>query len=132
MVTLEWEIIRPETVDINGRTVAVAGLSSNGLKTYLTLTPKALPSTLDFHLNMGLPDSIDTENPDVDIYKGLCVEAVLASEEAVQRRELSEAELESGMKPEQAEVLKDEDGNPIKAYYPNILTICGRSKNQVA
>lgn len=139
-LTLEWEIVLPETVQIGDRTLTVAGQT---FKQYFPTfkvdeagnrdeeaSKKAIGRLLSFLGNIGIPnDEIDDENPDVAI-EGLIVDFILQGKANTSMR-LATAE-EKEQKPGiQYVPITDENGKPITTYQTNVKDVCGRSSAKV-
>jgi hypothetical protein len=71
MLTLKCEIIKPQTVEAEGRNVTTAGRTFN---VYLSFSEKAAArtlTTLEKLLDKSLPDEVDTEDIKIDAVKTL-------------------------------------------------------------
>jgi hypothetical protein len=116
MVTLRCEIVKPETVVIQGRTYALDSLEVNywfPIKVYdertgevlVPETKKAQGKYKDFLKKLELPSDFDDENPDIsEFQKGLMFSAMLDSREKVAQRRGEDGKYEQ---------LKDDDGKKI-------------------
>jgi hypothetical protein len=86
MITLRWEVKRPEKVTLaDGKVVNVAGLQ---VRQPFFLTPKAIGRLVAFRKLMGLPAleaQFDELNPSVQEYKGLGAEAILRGTQTTQK-----------------------------------------------
>lgn len=122
MITLEWEVAgKPEEdgslsqeVVRDGKKYNIAGLRAS--RTYLTLVPgPALNMLMDFHEAAGLPEEVDETAPDLSIYEGLAMTAIVDDDESKAMREPTDEEREAG----QTELvpIRDDDGKEIVRRY---------------
>lgn len=124
-IVIEVEIYSPATVTISGSEYNVAGKWS---KEYLPLTEKGWWKTEETMRKLGLnPASLDKQNPDTDQFVGKTCHAIWESEEWVERKDLSPEQVAAGMKPEEADPIKDGDGNAIKGYRTVLAKIVGKT-----
>ena len=78
-ILLNCEIIEPQVKVFDGVTYDLTGIN---IPYYLMMdTPEGLGAILALHKTLGLPDELDTDNPNVEIYSGLCFESILDSNE---------------------------------------------------
>jgi hypothetical protein len=101
MVVMQWELVAPESVEIDGNNVRIAGLQ---FRDYLSFSDKAMDITLrrikGLHKALGLSSAFDTDNPDVDQYAGLAADVTLETEQQAQTTDDGSPVL-------------DGDGNPV-------------------
>jgi hypothetical protein len=139
MITLEWEVVgKPEqdgtvspTIERNGQKWQVAGLRVS--KTYLTLTPKNAERVIEFYEKfLGIQDPVvDETNPDMTPFKtGFMIEAIISSEESVQRYEATEEERAAGKY--YGEPILDGEGNQIKTQYLTLGMMLKRFVGEVS
>lgn len=131
MITLSFEIVcdaqGSETVILpNGQTGMVAGIE---MDYYLTLTDKTAARIADFHELIGKPlKSIDKENPDLSIYDGLVLDAILRGEEQVSCKDATPEEKAAGKR---GVPILDAQGKQVKSYRASIQRILGLSAHVV-
>jgi hypothetical protein len=123
MITLEWELmgVRNEAnkdqidtaINRGGQEYNLAGLSVRS--TYHTLTKEAAryfaPVWAKF---TGRPESefsVDPGNPDLSIYKGLAMSAVVKAVKTFKRKQLTDEDKAAGKT--EGDIVKDEDGNAL-------------------
>ncbi len=121
MITREWEIVLPETINIDGKNYTVAGTV---VKQYLTLeTPgdatksdKQIVRFMDDLKKLGCPnwDEVDTENPPL-FAEGKVAQIICDSDEYSPMEAQSDEQKAAGEKPQPITM---EDGTPIKRYRP--------------
>lgn len=145
MVTLEAEIVSPETIvsPFTGETLEIAGAKVK--PTYMSLqvkdpdtgeidtkgTQAAIDRYADYMKRCGLDvpkEGIDNENP-VMGFKGKVVDVILDSEEFIQRTTPTPEQKAAG-KP--GDEIKGQDGKPIKSYKPFIAQVLGPSSVDVS
>lgn len=135
MITLEFEVDRPEEVEIGGEQFNVAGVKVQPAY-YTTRNPNdsekeanAQKRVNELYSLFGLDNSvIDFDNPSLG-FKGKLVHARLYSEERVQRKTPTAAQIaeakKTGKQPE-GDVLKHPiTGIPQVSYFPKIGEIFG-------
>lgn len=137
MITLEWEIIHPESVTINGEVKNIMGVKpgSSYFPTIVLAEDKsrnnaksdaALARLRDFRKAVDLPaDEIDDENPTLD-YKGICVDAVCSAEEYKLHKEPTAEQLARGQR--QGDPMTDASGKPLVGYRIKVDNILGKSQ----
>lgn len=144
MVTLNAEIVHPETIvsPFTGETLEIAGaklkpvyLSLQSKKEDGTIDTKATQEAInrytDYMSKCGLSvpeEGIDPENP-VMGFKGLVVDAILDSEEFVQRATPTPEQRAAGQPGDE---IKGPDNQSLKSYKPFISMILGPSKVDVS
>ena len=103
MIVLQWELVAPESVDIDGNSVRIAGLQ---FREYWAFAERAMDITLKkmkkLHKVLNLPSSIDTDNPNVDQYAGLAADITLITEQ-------------QDMKSDDGTVIVNDDGEPVQS-----------------
>ncbi len=83
MIMVQWEIVAPEAIEAeDGKTLRIAGLQ---FRDYLSFSEKAQEITYrrikGLHKALELPMEFDSDNPDVEQYKGLAADVTLATEQ---------------------------------------------------
>jgi hypothetical protein len=123
MITLEWELLgvrnkdNKDVIDTQivsgGQTYVLAGL--NVRPTYHTLTKEAARYFAPIWAKFtGQPESefkVDPENPDLTIYKGLVMSAVIKANKTDKRKPLTDEDKKAGKT--QGDIVVDEDGKPL-------------------
>ena len=101
MIMMQWELVAPESVEVDGNNVRIAGLQ---FRDYLSFSDKAMDITLrrikSLHKALELSPSIDTADPDVDQYAGLAADVTLETEQQAQTTD-------------DGSPVTDSDGNPV-------------------
>lgn len=144
MVTLEAEIVSPETVvsPYTGETLEIVGAKvkpvymslqskdANG-KVDMKGTQDAIDRYTDYMRKCGLEvpeEGIDPENP-VMGFKGKVVDAILDAEEFIQRATPTPEQRAAG---QPGDPIKDNDGKELKSYKPFIAMVLGPSNVDVS
>lgn len=140
MITLKWEIDRPEELEIGGELYTMAGTQTTSYYTTIVLngegdlaekTRKSQENLVKLYEDCGLiPKNstvancgIDFENPKLG-FKGLLVWALLYSDEVAQRKTPTKEQLAKGIK--QGDIILDPIKKiPVVSYYPKIDRIFG-------
>lgn len=139
MITREWEIISPETIQLGDKTIGIVGTK---VVQYLVCkvkdedgdgwdskkSDKAF-SKLAADLGvLGIDPSteVDDENPPL-IAKGKVVQAILYAKEDARRKAPTPEQLSFGQRV--GDIIKDENGKDVKSYRLNIGEILGLSNN---
>jgi len=125
MITLQLEVVGVPVgnkivpiVQRGNQSWQVAGLRTNAV--YLTLKAgPALGRVLDFHEMIGLPRTVDETNPPIHEYNGKVLEAILTSEESVQRKALTPEDVVAGKKV--GDPILDNDGKEIKSVRASLV-----------
>lgn len=127
MFVLSWEICKPETIKVAGKTYSIAGVELR--KQYLTLTPEAIKRTFELQAMLGLEQRVDIDNPmeDGNKFVGAVVNAICGSDEYIKRADLTDDEIAAGKRPEDAAPLTYEDGSPVKGYTRELMQILEKS-----
>lgn len=89
----------------------IAGIRVNTSYFPLVAGP-SLSRFFAFHDALNLPHEVDENNPNVEQYKGKLVEAILTTEESVERKVLSDDEKAAGKT--MGDPILDNDGKEIK------------------
>jgi len=101
MIVMQWELVAPESVEVDGNNVRIAGLQ---FRDYLSFSDKAMDITLrrikGLHKALDLSASFDTDDPDVDQYAGLAADVTLETEQQAQTTD-------------DGSPVTDGDGNPV-------------------
>lgn len=134
MITRKWEIVSPETIEINGKQVEIAGVELNpqyvvirnnnpdGTKD-VEKSNKSIGRFLNERHNLGLnAEEVDDEAPPLDL-EGKIVDAICDAEESVMR--------ERSVNGKPGKEILDANGNKIVRYYPKVVEILGMSSVQV-
>lgn len=87
IITLGLEIISPQSIVRDDKTYDLTSLEPV-MRLMLWKTEKfdGIGQVKEFHEKMGLPLTIDPENPDLKIYDGLCFRTFLGSEEIIRQK----------------------------------------------
>lgn len=146
MITLVAEIVSPETIvsPFTGETLEIAGSKTKPMwmvtaikdpenpGKYITKDTQDCVNRLsDFRTRCGLPipeEGIDYENPGLD-YKGKVVDAILDSEEFIQRATPTPEQKASG---QPGNPILGQDGKEMKSYKPFVSQILGPSSVDVS
>lgn len=160
MITLEFEVVSPETYDVAGKLVNIAGVSAN-LKRYYTTKVLNDDETVDeeetaakraqvfgpsddtdnpcLYELFGLDGSQeDPENPNVKQFEGLCVYTQMSSKCDQQRKTPTAEQLakakKAGINPREAgDIMKHPvTGKPMVKYWPQIDKIICKADSAVA
>lgn len=135
MITLEFEVVSPEEVEVGGDMFNVAGVKTVGYYTTQVFadaegnlekdkTENAQKRVRTLYERFGLPsDNINFENPVLE-FKGKTVHALLYSDVTEQRKAPTKEQLAKGQR--QGDVIKNPiTGKPLVSYYPKIDEIFG-------
>jgi len=139
MITLSWEVVAPERVNINGTEKVIAGIKMDSYHTTINLgangkrddakSEASLARLSETLKALQLPTTIDDENPDLTVFNGIVAEAVLDSDENTLKAKATPEQLAQGIKF--GEDVLDDNGAPIKTYRPKISNILKRSTTAV-
>lgn len=134
MITLRFEIVSPETVNIAGEEFIVAGAETSPAY-YVTKSvnesgevdiekTETIKKRLDdLCVKFGLPLITDPENPALG-FKGKCVWALVQSDVVEKRKSPTAEQLAAGQR--QGDVICNPiTGKPLVNYYPKIAEIFG-------
>lgn len=127
MITLEFEIVAPESMNIGGVEVALQGTK---LKHYMVTKSEdaakseSMKKRLDEFANkFGLPPIEDVENPALG-FKGKVVWALLKCDVQEKRKSPTAEQLAKGIK--QGDVINNPiDGKPLINYWPRVDEVFG-------
>lgn len=109
MIMLTWEVIAPESARTKEGVFYIVGMQATN---FLMLETQYASATNKFLAKMGLPTSIDYDNPDVEQFKGLMLRAIAGS----RLREQMGQKIDEATGNVVAVKLVDEDGKPIQSY----------------
>jgi len=129
MLSFEYEIVSPETVEIAGEEYNIAGTKLRTWQVVKTMdgdvvdTAKTDKNETDTKKLVaafgGDPETFDLTNPDLSVFKGKSVYALLYNDEQDQRKSPTAAQLKAGQK--QGDVLLHPiTKQPLKRNYPKI------------
>lgn len=135
MIVREWEIVLPETVNVNGTPKIIAGQKLMQYLPTIVLGPdgtrddeksnKALSRVRDENDALGISnENFDDENPNLEA-KGLQADILVSSEERELRTDPTPEELAQGKTVGQP-ILGD-DNKPMKRYSLRLAMVLGRS-----
>jgi hypothetical protein len=139
MITREWEVVAPETVQIGDQIVTVSGAT---IQQYLTSKVKGDGGQWDSKRSDGAfarlrddlkllgfeGEEIDDENPPL-IAKGKVVEAILYGRVSKSFKEVTPEQRAKGQR--NGDPIKDLDGKDVVVYQINIDSILGLSNAEV-
>jgi hypothetical protein len=139
MQVLTFEFVSPDTFinPVDGSTVNIGGVEINK-KYYVPLQSKNDDGTVDekksqeafdrysdLRTKLGVPvdpdAGVDVENPP-SVFKGLVIDAICDAEEVARRKD---ATPEQRAKKQLGEIIKDASGQPVRAYFTNVVEILG-------
>lgn len=134
MLTFDYEIVSPETIESAGETYEVAGIKMRTWQVCQTMvdgvvdvekTSKNLDALKKLYTAFGCPDVvINPENPDITPFKGKCVYALLVNDSQDQRKSPTKTQLDAGQK--QGDILLHPiTKQPLKFNKPKIGEIFG-------
>lgn len=134
MITLEWEIVWPETVDIDGRTVEVGG--TDNIMQYFSFNPtdekkrnSAVQAYLDICALLNVPqDGLDTDNPTL-VLKGIVADATLYAKDKPELDDPTPEERKEGKKAGKPTL--DSNGKAIINFEIKINQILGVSTQEI-
>jgi hypothetical protein len=135
MITLEFEILSPEVVEIGGEQFTVAGIQTR--PSYHVTQSIDGEGNLDAEKTETIKENLDKlceafqlplidnpENPVVDTFVGKVVWALVNSEKFEKRKSPTADQLKRGEK--QGDILKNPiTGEPLVSYYPKIERFFG-------
>lgn len=128
MITLEFEVVSPETVNIGGTEVSVVGVKAKHYTVTKSIDENgnedaaksaSIKKRLDeFTMKFGLPPITNVDNPELG-FKGKVVWALMKSDVQEKRKTPTAEQLAQGIK--QGDVIKNPiDGKPLINYWPKI------------
>lgn len=124
MIELGLEIIEPDTVEYDGKQIAVAGKQA---RMWWMLSGGRLSTTLEKVKLLGIEDKlglnqseVDTDDIERDCLKGLCFDTILYSQEREQRKEPT---MEQRMAGQPGDPILDDQGNTIKTGYNIVANV---------
>lgn len=141
MITRKYEVVIPETIQVNGIIKVLAGTKLTQYLPTMNLvngnrddakSDKALARLRDENKAVGFPhDVIDDENPELHLDAAIksgqpvYVDARLDSDEYDVTEPPTPEELAQGIRRGKTKV--GEDGKPMKGYRPKLVAILGRA-----
>lgn len=135
MITLNYEVVSPESVKIAGEDYNVAGVKTrptyNVTKSVdedgnvdVEKTDKIKQMLDDMCTKMGVPLITDPENPDINAFKGKYVWALVGNESVERRKAPTAEQLARGER--QGDIIKNPvTGEPLVNNYPKIQQFFG-------
>ena len=115
MITLDVEIINPETVEHNqGGVFQVAGLSCK--KILMMHNSQSLKELGGFLTRLGLPTTIDDENPDTEQFVGKVFSDIVKSQRREQRADPTAEQLAENPKAVGDVLIDPDTGAPMITY----------------
>lgn len=141
MIALTMEVVSPETVDIGGKEVNIAGVETISYYTVTSFkngeedvdkTAKNRERLEELYTNLGLDfTQVNFNNPDVAPFKGLVVLTAMGCENNPQHKTPTAEQLAKGQKV--GDVMKNPvTGKELFFYKPNIKEIFGIAPAGVA
>lgn len=146
MITRTWEIVAPEEVQINGKTVNVAGTKATQYMVTQVNPPQnateeekeecakktrnKMGQLYADYDKLGIPyseDGIDAENPTLGA-NGLTADWVMDAERTVMRQAPT---AEQAAKRQLGDPIRDANNKEIESYRPRLVMLLGRSTAQV-
>ena len=135
MIVRNWEIVAPATIQVNGRSVEIAGTEvvqrqmtkiADGKGGYDSVkTKNALSRLFEEFETIGLPqDEIDENNPPL-LLEGKVFDAILDNEEYTRCKEPTAEQLSKGAK--QGDPILDENGKTIVGFKVKFVGLIGVS-----
>ena len=139
MITLGFEIVSPENINVAGSEYIVAGQNVSPL--YIVTKSIDADGNVDVSKSETIKKMVDDlcakfkvaeitdpENPDVTVFVGKTVWALLNGEKRERRKAPTSEQLAAGQK--QGDVIKNPiTGEPLVSYYPKIDQIFGVPNN---
>jgi hypothetical protein len=112
VITLGLEIISPQTIVRDGKQYDLTSLEPV-MRLMLWQAEKfdGIGQVKTLHETLGLPLTIDPENPDLKIYEGLCFRTFLGSEEIIRKKVTGK---DAKGNPKWEPILDEETKQPIK------------------
>lgn len=146
MITLEMEVVAPETYDVAGQLVDIAGVKTTSYYTTVNLqdsekSARALEACKElfrrlFPNHPERADKFNPENPDLTGLKGLCVLTQMNSRTQEQRKTPTAKQIEdakkAGQRPEGDIMKHPVTGKPLIQHWPNLVEIFGVAPANVA
>jgi hypothetical protein len=135
MITLEFEVVSPDAVNVAGEDYNVAGQKTRPMyfvtqsidaegNLDISKTENIKKRLDDLCEKFGVPPITNPENPDVAVFKGKEVWALLASDIQQKCKSPTADQLSRGLK--QGDVIKDPiTGKPVVSYWPKIDSFYG-------
>ena len=107
---------RADCVEVAGKLYTIGGVELR--PQYLTLTKEAVGRLFQLQAKLGVKQEVDLKNPQptIDALIGKVVNAQCGAKEYIKRESLTEEQVAAGIKPEEAEPIRYEDGSPVKGY----------------
>jgi len=146
MITLGYEIVAPESINVAGVDYSVAGLKiTPGYYTTATLDDAEKTTTNEQRVfKSASPErpslyevfeidttGVDKNNPDVTVFKGKLVHALLTSEVKEKTKSPTAEQLKKGQKV--GDVIKNpKTGKPEITFYPKIVKLYGLADGGVS
>lgn len=114
-ITFKCEVYHPATIKhpADKREYNIAGKE---FTIYKPTSGPGLEHTLMFMKDLGLSPQLDTDNPDLEQFKGRTFSIILKSRDMTARKDLTPEEIAAGKQRWEAEPIKDEEGRPSLTY----------------
>lgn len=107
---------RADVIEVAGKPYTIGGVELR--PKYFTLTKEAVGRLFRLQAKLGVKQEVDVKNPQptIDALIGKVMNCTCGSKEYIKRESLTEEQVAAGLKPEDAEPIKYEDGSPVKGY----------------
>lgn len=133
MITLSWEIVAPEIIEVGDRKFNIGGST---FTTYCPVENKQDPAkdsaakgrTFDLYeaVTGVRPDELDENNPELGPLKGAVLDVILGSNESMRLMDPTPEERANGAR--YGKPILDDKGQPIKSYQIALREILGPSQ----
>jgi hypothetical protein len=141
MITLTWEVVAPQEVEVAGELVNIAGVQCTQYYSTSTLdsdsesglddekTKNNRKKTQELYTTLGIEDPIDFENPDTKVLLGKCAYVGMKSDVNERRKTPTIAQIETakkaGKRPEGDLMTHPITGAKLVDYWPKITDVFG-------
>lgn len=136
MIKMVWEIARPDSIEINGKPTAIAGIELKPNYLVCHTDPadaKKNERLFNTQVMFGIEPGVDVDDlePYAKAFEGKVANAICGAEEYVQRKDLTDAEIAAGKTPQEAEPIRMEDGTEVKGYNCVLIQLLEASSVQL-
>lgn len=141
MITVTWEVVAPQEVEVGGELVNIAGVQTTEYYSTATIdkdsesgfddekTKNARKRVQELYTTLGIEEAIDWENPDTKPLLGKCAYVGMKSDVNERRKTPTLAQIEAckkaGKRPEGDLMTHPITGAKLTDYWPKVTDVFG-------